>query len=83
MAAYLVGQRGTKRQALQLGSIVTFTHTASVLLLGGLLTLGTLAAPERVVPLTEILSGLLLAGLGIYHPLVDAEEAHAAVKLYG
>ncbi|MCU1589441.1 MAG: High-affinity nickel-transporter [Frankiales bacterium] len=66
MAAYLVGQRGTKRQALQLGSIVTFTHTASVLLLGALLTLGTLAAPERVVPLTEILSGLLLAGLGGY-----------------
>jgi nickel/cobalt exporter len=66
MAAYLVGQRGTRRQALQLGSIVTFTHTASVLLLGALLTLGTLAAPERVVPLTEILAGLLLAGLGIY-----------------
>ncbi|MDX6198666.1 MAG: nickel/cobalt transporter (NicO) family protein [Actinomycetota bacterium] len=66
MAAYLVGQRGTRRQALQLGSVVTFTHTASVLLLGALLTLGTLAAPERVVPLTEVLSGLLLAGLGGY-----------------
>ncbi|MFN2522704.1 MAG: hypothetical protein ABR614_05275, partial [Mycobacteriales bacterium] len=66
MAAYLVGQRGTRRQALQLGAVVTFTHTASVLLLGALLTLGTLAAPERVVPLTEVLSGLLLAGLGVY-----------------
>jgi ABC-type nickel/cobalt efflux system permease component RcnA len=66
MAAYLVGQRGTRRQALQLGAVVTFTHTASVLLLGALLTLGTLAAPERVVPLTEVLSGLLLAGLGAY-----------------
>ena len=66
MAAYLVGQRGTRRQALQLGAVVTFTHTASVLLLGAVLTLGTLAAPERVVPLTEIASGLLLAGLGGY-----------------
>jgi ABC-type nickel/cobalt efflux system permease component RcnA len=66
MAAYLVGQRGTKRQALQLGAVVTFTHTASVLLLGGLLTAGALAAPERVVPVTEVLSGLLLAGLGGY-----------------
>lgn len=66
MAAYLVGQRGTRRQALQLGAVVTFTHTASVLLLGALLTLGTLAAPERVVPFTEVLSGLLLAGLGVY-----------------
>ena len=66
MAAYLVGQRGTRRQALQLGAVVTFTHTASVLLLGALLALGSLAAPERVVPLTEVVSGLLLAGLGLY-----------------
>ena len=78
MAAYLVGQRGTKRQALQLGSIVTFTHTASVLLLGALLTLGTLAAPERVVPLTEILSGLLLAGLGIYLLTLAVRRIRAA-----
>ena len=78
MAAYLVGQRGTRRQALQLGSIVTFTHTASVLLLGALLTLGTLAAPERVVPLTEILSGLLLAGLGIYLLVLAVRRIRAA-----
>jgi ABC-type nickel/cobalt efflux system permease component RcnA len=78
MAAYLVGQRGTKRQALQLGSIVTFTHTASVLLLGALLTLGTLAAPERAVPLTEILSGLLLAGLGIYLLVLAVQRTRSA-----
>ena len=66
MAAYLVGQRGTRRQALQLGAVVTFTHTASVLLLGALLALGTLAAPERAVPFTEVLSGLLLVALGVY-----------------
>ncbi len=66
MAAYLVGQRGTRRQALQLGAIVTFTHTASVLALGALLALGTLAAPELVVPFTEILSGVLLAAVGVY-----------------
>ena len=66
MAAYLVGQRGTRRQALQLGAVVTFTHTASVLLLGGVLALGALAAPELVVPFTEVLSGLLLAAVGVY-----------------
>ncbi len=66
MAAYLVGQRGTRRQALQLGGVVTFTHTASVLLLGGVLALGALAAPELVVPFTEVLSGLLLAAVGVY-----------------
>jgi ABC-type nickel/cobalt efflux system permease component RcnA len=78
MAAYLVGQRGTRRQALQLGSVVTFTHTASVLLLGALLTLGTLAAPERVVPLTEILSGLLLAALGGYLLILAVRRMRAA-----
>ena len=81
MAAYLVGQRGTRRQALQLGSVVTFTHTASVLLLGGLLTLGTLAAPEKVVPLTEVLSGLLLAGLGAYL-LVLAVRRHRGIRAH-
>ncbi len=66
MAAYLVGQRGTRRQALQLGAIVTFTHTVSVLLLGAVLALGALAAPELVVPFTEVLSGVLLAAVGGY-----------------
>ena len=66
MAAYLVGQRGTRRQALQLGAVVTFTHTASVLLLGLVLSLGALAAPELVVPFTEVLSGVLLAVVGVY-----------------
>ena len=66
MAAYLVGQRGTRRQALQLGAVVTFTHTASVLLLGAVLALGALAAPELVVPFTEVLSGVLLVAVGLY-----------------
>lgn len=66
MAAYLVGQRGTRRQALQLGAIVTFTHTISVLLLGAVLAAGSLAAPELIVPFTEVLSGVLLAIVGVY-----------------
>jgi ABC-type nickel/cobalt efflux system permease component RcnA len=78
MAAYLVGQRGTRRQALQLGGVVTFTHTASVLALGALLTLGTLTAPERVVPLTEVLSGLLLAALGCYLAVLAVRRLRSA-----
>ncbi|MGI8536527.1 MAG: nickel/cobalt transporter [Mycobacteriales bacterium] len=66
MAAYLVGQRGTRRQALQLGAVVTFTHTVSVLLLGAVLAAGALAAPVLVVPFTEVLSGVLLAVVGVY-----------------
>ena len=66
IAAYLVGQRGTRRQAFWLGTTVTVAHTASVLALGAALSLGTLAAPERVIPATEVLSGVLLAGLGLW-----------------
>ena len=35
LAAYLVGDRGTPRQAVTLGVMITFTHTAAVLALGG------------------------------------------------
>ncbi|MDP3713656.1 MAG: hypothetical protein Q8R60_14370 [Mycobacteriales bacterium] len=66
MAAYLVGTRGTRRQALLLGAFVTVSHTASVLLLGLLINLGTLVAPERVVPATEVLSGVLLVAIGAW-----------------
>ncbi len=66
IAAYLVGQRGTRRQAVWLGATVTATHTAGVLLLGALLSLTSVASPERFVPTTEIVSGLLLAGVGVF-----------------
>ena len=66
IAAYLVGQRGTKRQALWLGATVTATHTAGVLLLGALLSLTSVTSPERFIPATEVASGLLLAGVGVF-----------------
>ena len=89
MAAYLVGQRGTRRQALQLGAVVTFTHTASVLLLGAVLALGAVAAPELVVPFTEVLSGVLLVGVGAYLLVLalrrwrTTEQDHAHPHLEG
>ncbi len=66
IAAYLVGQRGTKRQALWLGATVTATHTAGVLLLGALLSLTAVASPERFVPATEVASGVLLGAVGVF-----------------
>ncbi len=67
VAAYLVGSRGTTKHAIALGSIVTLTHTGSVFLLGII----TLAAsqyilPTSIIPALEILSGLLIVGLGLY-----------------
>jgi nickel/cobalt transporter (NicO) family protein len=67
VAAYLVGSRGTVRHAVALGTVVTLTHTGSVFLLG----LITLLASQYILPTTmilimEILSGLLIVGLGVY-----------------
>jgi nickel/cobalt transporter (NicO) family protein len=74
MAAYLVGLRGTLRQAATIGATVTLTHTAGVLLLG--LVLSTRAvASERVYPWLGLGSGLLLAAVGV-GLLVRARAAH-------
>jgi nickel/cobalt transporter (NicO) family protein len=67
VAAYLVGSRGTSLHAVALGTVVTLTHTGSVFLLGII----TLAAsqyilPTTIIPFLEILSGLLIVGLGFY-----------------
>ena len=65
MAAYLVGLRGTVRDAAVIGATVTLTHTAGVLALGLLLGTARALAPERLYPWLGITSGLLLALLGV------------------
>lgn len=65
VAAYLVGSRGTVKHAIFLGSIVTFTHTASVIVIGLLaLFASQFVIPDVLIPLLEILSGLLVVYLG-------------------
>lgn len=64
MAAYLVGQRGSLRQATVIGLTVTATHTVGVLLLGIVLSASTALAPESLYPWLGLASGLLLAALG-------------------
>ena len=64
MAAYLVGERGSMRQAAVIGLTVTATHTAGVLILGLALSASTSLAPESVYPWLGVASGLLLAGVG-------------------
>jgi nickel/cobalt exporter len=65
MAAYLVGLRGTPRQAMTIGATVTLTHTAGVLLLGLVLSTSRAVASERLYPWLGLGSGLLLAAVGI------------------
>ena len=75
MAAYLVGLRGTLRQAATIGATVTVTHTAGVLVLGLVLSTSRAVASERVYPWLGLGSGLLLAAVGV-GLLVRARTGH-------
>src|SRR4029079_11114146 len=60
VAAYLVGTRGSTRDALLLGATVTVTHTAGVIALGVVaLGLSAWILPEQLYPWLTLLSGAL------------------------
>src|SRR5271170_4761350 len=65
VAAYLVGSRGTLKHALFLGSMVTFTHTISVFLLGlGVLFFQKYVVPDQIIPMLGGVSGLSIVLIG-------------------
>jgi ABC-type nickel/cobalt efflux system permease component RcnA len=65
VTAYLVGQRGTPRHAVLLGLIVTATHTVGVFGLGLVtLLLSQFVVPDRLYPWLNLVSGLLVVGIG-------------------
>ena len=78
MAAYLVGQRGSPRQAALIGLTVTATHTAGVLALGLALAASTVVAPESLYPWLGLASGALLAsvGAGLLRRALRARQEH-------
>ena len=84
VAAYLIGSRGTIKHAVTLGSIVTFTHTASVIAIGLLALLAShFIVPNVLAPALEVSSGLLVVYLGLRllwsrWRLYRQEEAHQA-----
>ena len=67
MAAYLVGTRGSARQAFGLGAAVAVSHTFGVLLLA-LFILGasSAVAPERFYPFLSAASALIVVGIGLW-----------------
>jgi nickel/cobalt transporter (NicO) family protein len=66
VAAYLVGTRGTTRDAVVLGATVTITHTAGVVALGVVaLGLSAWVLPEQLYPWLNLVSGLLVVGVGM------------------
>jgi nickel/cobalt exporter len=67
VAAYLVGARGTARHAAALGATVTITHTAGVFALGLVaLGLSEYVLPEDLYPWLNLVSGLLVVGVGVF-----------------
>ena len=65
ITAYLVGQRGTPAHAALLGLIVTITHTIGVFALGAVtLALSQLIVPDTLYPWLNLVSGLLVVGIG-------------------
>ncbi|MDQ1602192.1 MAG: nickel/cobalt transporter (NicO) family protein, partial [Actinomycetota bacterium] len=66
MAFYLSGRReGALRSAATVGATVTATHTAGVLALGLLISAGTTFVSARLYPWLGVVSGLLVAGVGL------------------
>jgi high-affinity nickel-transport protein len=67
VAAYLVGSRGTAMHAVLLGIVVTLSHMAGVYLLGiATLYASRYIVPEQLYPWLGAISGLTVAGLGIF-----------------
>jgi ABC-type nickel/cobalt efflux system permease component RcnA len=89
VGAYLVGSRGTARDALLLGLIVTVSHTAGVFALGAVtLYASRYIVPEQLYPWLGVFSGLTIAGLGGYMFLsrwsgLDLDHSHTAGQLHG
>ena len=89
VAAYLVGSHGTARHAVLLGIVVTLTHTAGVFALGAVtLYASHYIVPEQLYPWLGAISGLTIAGLGIYMFLrrwagADGEHSHVPGEVHG
>jgi len=94
MAAYLVGGRGSSRQAIALGLAVTVSHTLGVLALAGItLAAASILPPERIYPVLGVASGGLVIAIGgsllwrrlraLRLPRVDAPVAHPHPHAHG
>jgi nickel/cobalt exporter len=66
VGAYLIGSRGTPRHAVFLGLTVTVTHTIGVFALGfATLYASRFMVPERLFPVLNLISAVLVLGMGV------------------
>ncbi len=89
MAAYLVGSRGRRRDAVVLGLAVTLSHTVGVLALAGLVLLAGAALPaERIYPVLSAIAGVAVVVIGMGMLVgcvrrVAARRSHASAHVHG
>src|SRR5204862_4575954 len=66
VSAYLVGKRGTSRDAALLGLVVTVTHTIGVFALGLVtLALSQWIVPDRLYPWLNVAAGVSVIAIGV------------------
>jgi len=82
VTAYLIGKRGSPRDAALLGAIVTITHTIGVFALG-LVTLGLSQwiVPDRLYPWIDLVAGVMVVAIGI--TVLRSRFAHAVAHHHG
>ncbi|MEZ5264302.1 MAG: hypothetical protein R2755_21565 [Acidimicrobiales bacterium] len=67
VAAYLVGTKGTRRQAAGLAGVVALSHTFGVFVLGGVTAVAAATVPlERIYGWLQLGSAAIVIGLGVW-----------------
>jgi nickel/cobalt transporter (NicO) family protein len=82
VTAYLIGKRGSAKDAALLGAIVTITHTIGVFALG-LVTLGLSQwiVPDRLYPWIDLVAGVMVVAIGI--TVLRSRYMHARAHHHG
>jgi ABC-type nickel/cobalt efflux system permease component RcnA len=82
VTAYLIGKRGSAKDAALLGAIVTITHTVGVFALG-LVTLGLSQwiVPDRLYPWIDLVAGVMVVAIGV--TVLRSRFAHARAHRHG
>ena len=86
VAAYLIGTRGTGRDAVLLGATVTVTHTIGVFALGFVtLGLSQYVLPEDLYPWLTLVSGLMvvIVGAGVLRSRLRPKHEHSHEHEHG
>jgi ABC-type nickel/cobalt efflux system permease component RcnA len=82
VTAYLIGKRGTPKDAALLGGIVTLTHTIGVFALGLVtLALSQWIVPDQLYPWIDLVAGVMVVGIGL--AVLRSRAAHAVAHQHG